>query len=115
MDTLTNTLKPGSILVDSWGYSMTLVDFYKVTSVTAKSVKVVPIQSKTVDGSSGYYGHCVPESTLQKDAQESRLLIRPGSNGSIYLRGTVWNGCQHLKGHTILPWDGRPESFNHMD
>lgn len=42
----------GDIFVSSWGYSMTLVDFYQVTKVskTGKSVNVRKLASKVVSG-----------------------------------------------------------------
>lgn len=42
----------GDIFVSSWGYSMTLVDFYQVTKVskTGKSVNVRKLAYKVVDG-----------------------------------------------------------------
>ena len=44
----------GDIFVSSWGYSMTLVDFYQVTKVskTGKSVNVRKLASKVVPGTS---------------------------------------------------------------
>lgn len=42
----------GDVFVSSWGYSMTLVDFYQVTKVskTGKSVNVRKLAHKVVDG-----------------------------------------------------------------
>jgi len=38
----------GDVLVRSWGYDQTNIDFYLVTKVTSKSVQIVPIISQIV-------------------------------------------------------------------
>lgn len=40
-----HSLRVGDILRSSWGYDQTNVNFYEVTAVTAKSVKLRPIES----------------------------------------------------------------------
>lgn len=58
----------GDIFVSSWGYSMTLVDFYQVTKVskTGKSVNVRKLAYKVVDGAtcSPQGGRVVPRQEL---------------------------------------------------
>ena len=39
-------MKQGDILVSSWGYEQTNVDFYEVVKVTAKTVTLIPIERK---------------------------------------------------------------------
>ena len=41
-------MKVNDILVSSWGYEQTNIDFYKVVSVTAKSVKIIRIGNTVV-------------------------------------------------------------------
>jgi predicted RNA-binding Zn-ribbon protein involved in translation (DUF1610 family) len=48
-----HSLKEGDILYASWGYDQTNVDFYQVTEVGAKSVKIREIGQKVVGGSVG--------------------------------------------------------------
>ena len=45
----------GDILVSTWGYDQTNVDFYRVVSLTAsgKSVRIVPAGQRVVDYSKG--------------------------------------------------------------
>lgn len=43
---LEGSMKQGDILVSSWGYEQTNVDFYEVVKVTAKTVTLVPIERK---------------------------------------------------------------------
>jgi hypothetical protein len=44
-----NPLKAGDILVSSWGYDQTNIDFYEVMSVKAKSVMICRIASKCIE------------------------------------------------------------------
>ena len=41
-------MKKGDILVSSWGYEQTNIDFYKVVGVTPKSVKIVKLGQKVI-------------------------------------------------------------------
>lgn len=49
---LTTSVHVGDVFISSWGYSMTLVDFYQVTKVskTGKSVNVRKIANRVVGG-----------------------------------------------------------------
>ena len=44
-------LKKGEVLAGSWGYSMTLWDFYEVVSVSPKSVMLRGMKKRTIGGS----------------------------------------------------------------
>jgi hypothetical protein len=55
MNTNTNTAptrlpRKGDILVCSWGYDQTNVDYYQVVDVTAKSIRIREIQAKVDHG-----------------------------------------------------------------
>lgn len=47
-----NLLQVGDILVSSWGYDMTIVDFYEVVKVTAKTATIRPVSAHVT------YGQC---------------------------------------------------------
>lgn len=51
-----NPAKVGDILVSSWGYEQTNVDFYEVTEVKGKMVTICEIASKTVPGTTYSHG-----------------------------------------------------------
>ena len=63
METETMTAGPrvGDVLVSSWGYDQTNVDFYRVVSLTAsgKSVRIVPVAQRVHSYSKGCE-HVVP-------------------------------------------------------
>lgn len=106
-------LKVGDILYDSWGYSMTIVEFYQVTKILSPcKVEIVELGHKAADedGAVGYYGECLPDTdrvigepitkTCQKDKysrDENAFYIK--INRSVSLR----------------PWGGHAVYFNSLD
>lgn len=101
-------VKVGDILTCSWGYSMTLVDFYKVTERKAKSIKLEKLQNKIISGG-GYSGQCIPSQELDRDqADVKNKLFRIGAKWDKHVV------CR-IKDHSVYYWDGRPESYDHMD
>jgi hypothetical protein len=55
-------VKVGEIFRCSWGYSMTIVDYYVITEIskTGKSVKIKAIGGEIISGG-GYSGMCRPD------------------------------------------------------
>lgn len=101
--------KVGDILYSSWGYSMTIVDFYKVIKVSpsGKSVTLQRMQSDTVEGDAGYEGYVMP--SKYEDSREQPIKnkrISPSRNGySVKI-----NRSEHA-----YKWDGKKKYFNRMD
>lgn len=100
-----HTLQVGDILVTSWGYSMTLVHFFKVRKfLTPTKIVIASIGERAVTGSLGYNGTKVPEPS--QVGREQIVFAR--NNGCIV---TLDSGVK--QGANL--WDGKPEPFNHMD
>jgi len=116
-------LQPGTILSSSWGYSMTIVDFYVVVRCTEKTAWVQQIQSHEVDnGPEG--GHAVPELTRKPklvfqnraDNQGGELVeapiksfrIKKGSDGEEFLWNSKLNRSMRI-------WNGKQLYSNHWD
>lgn len=55
-----HTLKVGDLLVSSWGYEQTNIDYYQVVSVTGKSVSVQPIGRFETRAGGSMDGYCKP-------------------------------------------------------
>jgi hypothetical protein len=107
---------PGDILVNSWGYSMTLVDFYEVTRVGAagwkdkrgqsvheQTVWLRHIGGKNVSQTGYLSGTTVPDITVTKSPEIFRRTARNGR-----CSGHNSSGSAQL-------WDGQPEHYNHCD
>lgn len=104
------TVGVGKILTCSWGYSMTLVDFYEVLKESAKTLLVRAIGSKVVETTSYMAGHVVPD-IEKKENEILRVYKRKDkSEKGFYLisRKSGYRKFYHV-------WDGQPEYFNHCD
>lgn len=85
-------LRPGSILVTSWGYDQTNVDFYEVVEVRGKTVVVREIGSK----SAGERG--------------DRVLPDPGRYVGPPMKKVVGEGDNvKIEHHYARPWTGGAE------
>ena len=102
--------KVGDILYSSWGYSMTIVDFYKVVKVSpsGKSVSVQKLQDETVSGDAGYEGYVMPT----KYEETGRDTFFKNKRVSPYGNGYMINITRHQQAST---WDGKKKYFNRMD
>lgn len=94
--------KVGDILVAEWGYSMSLVNFYKVTALVGKAtVELVSIGKHWVDGN-GWTGYVMPN--LDEEIEDT--VIRKRVNGeSVKI-------TNHQFAHK---WNGNKVFENHMD
>ncbi len=116
-------LQPGTILSSSWGYSMTIVDFYVVVRCTEKTAWVQQIESHEVDkGPAG--GYAVPELTRnpklvfqnRADGEGGELVVAPiksfrikkGSDGEEFLWNSKLNRSMRI-------WNGKQIYSNHWD
>jgi hypothetical protein len=86
-------LKKGDILVASWGYEQTNVDFYEITDVVGKSVILREIESK--------------------EAGHSHVVAIPGHFIGAPLRKIPQGTGNHLyvkisASTSAFPWDGKP-------
>ena len=114
--TTSNPYKPGDIVTTTWGYSMTLVDFYEVVRVTACKVELRQLcqheemtgflsgETKPLPGQYEDYGNgpfSIREGQLCKVREDGCILIPdyPGGHDYNYAR----------------KWSGKPRHFNHCD
>ena len=118
-----SVLQPGTILSSSWGYSMTIVDFYVVVRCTEKTAWVQQIQSHEVDkGPEG--GHAVPELTRKPklvfqnraDGEGDELVEAPIKSFRIKKDrdGEEWLWNSKLQ-RTMRIWNGKQLRINHWD
>jgi len=103
----TNPYKVGDIVRMSWGYSMIIVQFYKVTRVTPSKVGLVeleisenytgylsgeamPIADKEIEGSNSPYS--VHADCLYKVREDGVIRIPSYRGGNDYRSAGRWNG-----------------------
>lgn len=102
-----HSLKIGDILIDQWGYSMSLVDFYKVVATTKNGLTLQRIGSKPdanrePSNEQGFYGYVVADDTITTGEP---FKVRCGSNNSPKVQG-------HSYAHQ---WSGEAAYFNWLD
>lgn len=100
----------GDIVVNTWGYEQTNVDFYQVTEVLNKKIKVREIGCKTVDGSHGFMScDVLPDiDNFVKDPRKEINLLSLkadiNANGEISCRI-----CNPESYYYFHKWDGKPQ------
>jgi hypothetical protein len=114
----TLTLGIGTILVRKWGYSMILVDFYRVIEETAKTVLVQALGSiETPDGF--LTGYAIPDKNKillkqrvsEGENEEERLRIYKKQKNNDWLLISSKNDYKKY----FSKWDGQPEHYDHCD
>lgn len=115
-NTTSNPYKVGDVVYTSWGYSMIIVQFYKVTRVTPSKVGLVeleqnedytgylsgvttPILDKEIEGNNSPYS--AHEDCLYKVCEDGRVRIPSYRGGHDYK--SAWR------------WNGNPVTFDHCD
>lgn len=90
-----HTLKLGDILYSSWGYDQTNVDFFQVTAVGEKSVKIRPIEQKIVGGGTG---------------SDSVVAVPDKFTGPEKVKIVGPRNVLRMTSYSIAsPWDGQPK------
>ena len=96
-------LKVGDILVYTWGWEQTNVDFYEVVGVTAKSAVIREVKAIRTDGPPmSMTGTSVP-SPGDYDGEPQRKSVKHTEQGE------PWVKMAH--GHADL-WDGTPQNWS---
>jgi hypothetical protein len=95
----------GEILVNTWGYEQTNIEFYQVTKISAKRITVAELK-KTYTETGFMCGHAIPNKdsfvengdTYNLTVKENGAQVRLSSPKSFY---------------SFSKWDGRPEYESH--
>lgn len=103
-----HTYEVGDILVSSWGYDQTNIDFYQVVGLPGagrKSITVQAIGSTEVpsEHSDSMHGTCVPNKGAFISSRGGRFTARVRKGGYINVRGGV---------AVASKWDGNPERWS---
>jgi len=106
-------VKVGDILACIWGSTMTLVDFYRVEKITAKTLLIVKLESKETD--EGFLtGRSVPTDVEYiRPHGEGREVLRVYAGGG-FAKGTYFSK-KHGFCQTFEKWNGKPVYYNHCD
>ena len=104
-------IKAGDILSGSWGYSMTIAEFYKVTKiVSACRIEIVEIGADLADADRGGGEYLIPN--------PEKILGEPVKKNVVADRYTRQENAFYVKINdscNLRPWDGRPVYQNTWD
>lgn len=92
-------IETGAILYSSWGYSMCLVDFYRVIGRTEKRLYLLELKREIVSGDS-WHGEVMPTDKVEK---AEKLTAYFSKN---YFR---------IDGHRLKLFDGKPKMIDTLD
>ncbi len=99
-----NDLPIGSILVQSWGWEQTQIDFFQVVEhISRTKLKVQKIGATSVPHQGGYSSmsdHCIADPTHKGEILE----VRQDGKGSISVPDTAG----YAWGKSATLWDGKP-------
>lgn len=102
----------GDVVVNSWGYEQTNIDFYQVTEVLNKKIRVQEIRSKMVENSMYSHGMAcdvVPDinNFIENDNRSIKLL---SLKADFSLLGNIaCRICNPESYYYFKKWDGKPE------
>ena len=109
----TNDIKVGDILAGTWGYSMVIPCFYKVTKVTPTGCKVVQLKSvmvRSTDGGYNQQGYEMP--TKENESRDGKeVLARYIEKYGEYKVGS----SRDYTARYIKKWDGQPIWADYCD
>lgn len=106
-------IKVGDVFECTWGYSMTLVEFYKVTKIiSACKVEIVELGHTIVPDSEDRGGgsYRLPDMDRELGEPITKIVSQSGyekRNGGFHI--TINDSV------SLRPWDGRPCYFNNWD
>jgi len=110
-------IKPGDILLNSWGYDMTINDYCKVIENTGKTLKCVMIKNEVSNDDGMGNGRSIPLPD-QEFGKPFRIRISISKyDGNVWLVGSYprdeedgykSRGCWFI-------WDGQPDYYNTWD
>lgn len=98
-------VKVGDIFSFSFGYDMTINQYYKVLSTKGKRAQVVEIGKKWVSGDPGFTGEVVPNPDKELEEPFTALIK---DDGTIRVK-------MYGRYHTAYHDSGKPSYENHMD
>lgn len=102
-------IKAGDILEGSWGYSMTLVELYKVTKIVSPCrVEIVEIGADLISADRGGGENLMPnpDKIIGEPIVKNVMADRYSRENTFYIKTEYCN---------IRPWDGRPVYRNTWD
>lgn len=115
-NTTPNPYKPGDIVTTTWGYSMTIVDFYEVIRTTPSKVELRELQQE--ERADGFLsGYTTPKIGCYAPENNGPYSIKPGQLCKVRPDGIIlipsYPGSRDF--NYAGRWSGQPKYYNHCD
>ena len=104
----------GDILVREWGWSMRLVDYYRVISRTKSTIKLERLNGKRIT-KDGWQGEEIPTDKVIKDQYVDGKSFRIIPPEKQYYQDVNQQAVCRINGNLVEFWDGKPKSFDTLD
>ena len=104
----------GDILSCEWGYSMNLVDFYKVLERKKSSIKVARLETKKITDD-GFRGKEYPVDRIKSDRGVDGKLFRIVPPNRQHYNRVEEQAVIKIKGNDVRYWNGTALSFDELD
>lgn len=105
--------KSSKLLVDTWGYPMTFVEFYKILTRSKFTVQIVKISSEILGDAqkfNGFSGKVIPNLSEETEGEKFSADIRKDETGKEYFLLSADNDTPHF----LREWSGHAMRFNHL-
>ena len=105
--------KSSNLLVDTWGYPMTFVEFYKILTRNKFTVQIIKIGSEILGDAqkfNGFSGKVIPDLSLETADEKFSADIRKDEAGKEYFLLNTDNDTPHF----LREWTGHAMRFNHL-
>jgi len=99
-----NPFKIGDILVNSWGWEQTNIDFYEVTKATSKTVTVREIAQTTNEQTGWMRGTCLPCPGKYTGKPQIKRI-------GVFVHNNQPQFYVNAKFGSMYKWDGEPENY----
>ena len=105
--------RSSDLLVDTWGYPMTFVEFYKILTRSKFTVQIIKISSEILGDAqkfNGFSGKVVPDLSEETGGEKFSADIRKDETGKEYFLLNIDNDTPHF----LREWTGHAMRFNHL-
>lgn len=106
-------VKSPNLLVDTWGYPMTFVEFYKILTRNKFTVEIIRIGSEILGDAqkfNGFSGKVVPDLAPEVVGEKLLADIHTDEAGKEYFLLSLENDVPHY----LREWNGHAMRFNHL-
>lgn len=107
---INNHLKVGDILVNTWGWEQTNVDFYQIMEIKGRTKLIVKELNQKAEYTGDMSGQTMPlkDNFSDRESRITSLMTKPSTHSIT----EPYRICEPEKYYYITKWDGKSEYFS---